>query len=121
MDTNKLPKQALKYKPKSTTICTERTNRLSKQALIFKTKFAIKCTEDGHKQTKKTNNTKQTGICYNMYRRWTETEHQNKHYNANQKWLQHIKRMDTNRLPKKAIQYDTKVAETYTEIGQNKH
>ena len=29
-----------------------------------------------------------------MYRGWTQTGYQNKHYNINQKWLQHVQRMD---------------------------
>jgi len=40
-----------------------------------------------------------------MYRVWTQTDYQNKHYNINLKWLQPIQRMDTNRLPKQALQY----------------
>ena len=43
-----------------------------------------------------------------MYRGWTQTDYQNKHYNINQKWLQHVQRMDTNRLPKQALQYEPK-------------
>ena len=89
-----------------------------------------------------------------MYRGWTQTDYQNKHYNINQKeeetlddrgrgggtnfilrinktyqcirqktgaqnivkeikqyqekWLQHVQRMDTNRLPKQALQYNPK-------------
>ena len=43
-----------------------------------------------------------------MYREWTQTDYQNKHYNINQKWLQHVQRMDTNRLPKQALQYKPK-------------
>ena len=43
-----------------------------------------------------------------MYRGWTQTDYQNKHYNINQKWLQHVQRMDTNRLPKQALQYKLK-------------
>jgi len=43
-----------------------------------------------------------------MYRGWTQTDYQNKHYNINQKWLQHVRRMDTNRLPKQAPQYKPK-------------
>ena len=43
-----------------------------------------------------------------MYIRWTHTDYQNKHYNINQKWLQHVHRMDTNRLPKQALQYKPK-------------
>ena len=46
-------------------------------------KVATTCTEDGHKQT--------TNSGYNMYRGWTQTDYQ--------KWLQHLQRMDTNRLP----------------------
>ena len=43
-----------------------------------------------------------------MYIGWTQTDYQNKHYNINQKWLQHVQRMDTNRLPKQALQYKPK-------------
>ena len=43
-----------------------------------------------------------------MYRGWTQTDYQNKHYNINQKWLQHVQRMDTIRLPKQALQYKPK-------------
>jgi len=52
-----------------------------------------------------------------MYRGWTQTDYQNKHYNINQKRLQHVQRMDTNRLPKQALQYKPKMATTYTENG----
>ena len=52
-----------------------------------------------------------------MYRGWTQTDYQNKHYNINQKWLQYIQRMDTNRLPKQALQYKPKVATTCAENG----
>jgi len=34
------------------------------------------------------------------------------------KWLQHVQRMDTNRLPKQALKYKPKVAKTCTEDGQ---
>ena len=62
MDTNRLPKVA--------TTCTEdHTNRLPK--------VATSCTKYGHKQTTKSG--------YNMYRGWTQTDYQNKHYNINQK------------------------------------
>jgi len=44
-----------------------------------------------------------------MYRGWTQTDYQKKHYNINQKWLQHVQMMDTNRLPKQALQYKPKV------------
>jgi len=58
MDTNRLPKQALKYKPKLATTCTEMdTNRLPKQALQYKPKVATTCIEDGHKRTMKTRTT----------------------------------------------------------------
>ena len=50
-----------------------------------------------------------------MYRGWTQTDYQNKHYNINEKWLQHVQRMDTHRLPKQALQYKPKVAKTCTE------
>ena len=43
-----------------------------------------------------------------MYRGWTQIDYQNKHYNINQKWLQHVQRMDTNRLLKQALQYKPK-------------
>jgi len=43
-----------------------------------------------------------------MYRGWTQTDCQNKHYNINQKWLQHVQSMDTNRLPKQTLQYKPK-------------
>ena len=43
-----------------------------------------------------------------MYRGWTQTDYQNKHYNINQKWLQHVQKMDTNRIPKQALQYKPK-------------
>ena len=55
-------------------------------------KLATTCTEDGHKQTIKSG--------YNMYRGWTQTDYQ--------KWLQHVQRMDTNILPKQALQYKPK-------------
>ena len=81
MDTKRLPKQALQYKPKAAT-CTEDghkettktnhynisqkwlqhvqrmdTKRLTKQALQYKPKVATTCTEDGHKETTKTTTT----------------------------------------------------------------
>jgi len=43
-----------------------------------------------------------------MYKGWTQTDYQNKHYNINQKWLQRVQRMDTNRLLKQALQYKPK-------------
>ena len=52
-----------------------------------------------------------------MYREWTQRDYRKKHYNINQKWLQHVQRMDTNRLPKEALQYKPKVATTCTEDG----
>ena len=52
-----------------------------------------------------------------MCRRWTQTDYQNKHYNINQKWLQHVQRMDTDRLPIQVLQYKPKVATTCTEDG----
>ena len=52
-----------------------------------------------------------------MYRGWTQTDYQNKHYNINQKLLQHVQRMDTNTLPNQALQYKPKVAITRTEDG----
>jgi len=93
------------------------TNRLPKQALQYKPKLAITCTEDGCKKTTKTSTTIQTKIGYNMYRGWTQTDFQNKHYNINQNLLQHVQRMDTNRLPKQALKYKPKLATTCTEDG----
>jgi len=52
-----------------------------------------------------------------MYREWTQTDYQNMHYNINQNWLQHVQRMDTNRLPKHALQYKPKLVTTCTEEG----
>ena len=52
-----------------------------------------------------------------MYRGWTQTDYQNKHYNIHQKWLQHVQSMDTNRLPKQALQYKPEVATMCTENG----
>jgi len=52
-----------------------------------------------------------------MYRGWIQTDYQNKHYNINQKWLQLVLTMDTNRLPKQALQYKPKVTTTCTEDG----
>jgi len=46
-----------------------------------------------------------------------QTDYQNKHYNINQKWLQHVQTMGTDRLPKQALQYKPKVATTCTEDG----
>ena len=61
-------------------------------------KVATTCTKDGHKQTTKSGYnmykgwTKQTTKCgYIMYKGWTQTDYQ--------MWLQHVQRMDTNRLP----------------------
>jgi len=52
-----------------------------------------------------------------MYGEWTQTDYQNKHYNINQNWLQHVQRIDTNRLPKQALQYKPKLGTTCTENG----
>ena len=52
-----------------------------------------------------------------MYRACTQTDYQNKHYNLNRKWLQHVQMMDTNRLSKQALQYKPKVATTRSEDG----
>jgi len=46
-----------------------------------------------------------------------DTDYQNKHYNINQKWLQHIQKMDTLRLTKQVLQYKPKVATKCTEDG----
>jgi len=45
------------------------------------------------------------------------TEHRKGNKTAAEKWLQHVQRMDTNRLPKQALQYKPKVAKTCTEDG----
>jgi len=55
-----------------------------------------------------------------MYVGWPQTDYQNKHCNINQKWLKHVRRMDTNRLPKQALQYKPKVATTCTEDGHKR-
>jgi len=52
-----------------------------------------------------------------MYSGWTQTGYQNMHYNINQKWLQNLLRMETNRLPIHALQYKPKVSTTCTENG----
>jgi len=52
-----------------------------------------------------------------MYRGWTQTDYHSQHYNINQKWLQHVQMMDTNRLPNQTLQYKPKVATTCTEDG----
>ena len=58
MDTNRLTKQALKYKKKLLEhVQSMDTNRLPKQALQYKPKVATTRTEDGHKQTTKTSTT----------------------------------------------------------------
>jgi len=93
------------------------TNRLPNQVLPYKPKVATTCAEDGHKQTTKTSTTIQTKCGYNMCRGWTQTDFRNKHYNLNQNCLQHVQRMDTNRLPKQALKYKPKVATTCTEDG----
>jgi len=49
-----------------------------------------------------------------MYRGLTQTDYQNKHCNINQKWLQHVQGIDTDRLPKQALKYKPKVATTCT-------
>jgi len=68
------------------------TNRLPKQALQYKPKVATTFTEDGHKQTTK------TGA--------QNTVKEIKQYQK--KWLHHVQRMDTDRLPKQALQYKPK-------------
>ena len=83
MDTNRLPKQALQYKPKK-----KKEHRTTEEEM----EVATTCTVDGHKQTTKSG--------YNMYRGWTQTDYQ--------KWLQHVQRMDTDRLPKQALEYKPK-------------
>ena len=55
-----------------------------------------------------------------MYRGWTQTDYQNKHYNINQKWLQHVQRMDTNRLPKQELQYKPKWLQHVQRMDRNR-
>jgi len=58
MDTKRLPKQALKYKPNLATTFTEDGHKQAKkQTLQFKPNVAATCAEDGHKQTTKTSTT----------------------------------------------------------------
>ena len=52
-----------------------------------------------------------------MYRKWTQIDYQNKHYNIKQGWLQHVQSLDTNRLPKQTLQYKANLATTCTEDG----
>jgi len=52
-----------------------------------------------------------------MYRGWTQTDYQNKYYHINQKWLQIVQRMDTNSLPKQALNFKPKFATICTEDG----
>jgi len=55
MDTNRLPKQALQYKPKvATTFTEDGQKQQTKQALQYKPKLATTFTGDGHKQTTQT-------------------------------------------------------------------
>jgi len=59
MDTNRLPNQALNYKPKLPEICTENVHiETTKTCIKYKPKLATKYTEDGHYQTTKTNTIK---------------------------------------------------------------
>jgi len=55
-----------------------------------------------------------------MYREWTHTDYQNNLYNINQKWLQHVQRMDTHRLPKQALQYKPKVLQHVQRMDTNR-
>ena len=61
------------------------TNRLPKQALQYKPKVATTCTGDGHKTDyqHKHYNINQSG--YNMYIGWTHTYYHNQDYDINQK------------------------------------
>ena len=45
------------------------------------------------------------------------TDYQSKHYIINQMCLQHVQRMDKNRLTKQALLYKPKVATTRTDDG----
>jgi hypothetical protein len=70
-----------------------RSTECSKGNKTVPGKVATARTEDGHRQSTKSG--------YSTYRGWTQTEYQ--------KWLQHVQRMDKDRVPK--------VATTRTEDG----
>jgi len=55
-----------------------------------------------------------------MYRGWTQTDYQNKYYHINQMWLQLVQRMDTNRLPKQALQYKPKSLQHVQKMDTNR-
>jgi len=74
-----------------------------------------------HKQSTETSTKIKTKSGYNLYRKWTHTDYQNKQYIINKKWLQHVKGMDTSRLPIKALKYKPKVATTCTNNRQKKN
>ena len=73
--------------------------------------MATTCTEDGHKQTTKTSTKitkldKEKNQCIRHKTGAQNTVKEIKQYQ--EKWLQHVQRMDTNRLPKQALQYKPK-------------
>jgi len=48
----------------------------------------------------------------------TQRDYENKQYNITQNLLKHEQRMDINRLPVQALQYNPKVATTYEGNGE---
>ena len=54
-----------------------------------------------------------------MYREWTQTDYQNKHYNINQKWLQHVQRMDTTDYQNKHYNINQKDEGTLDDRGRD--
>jgi len=81
-DKNNLSKQALQFKELDI-ICTRMdTNRLTKQAQQYKKlwQFHVQRLKATDYQNKDYNVNK---IGYNMYIYWTQTDYQNKHYNIN--------------------------------------
>jgi len=99
------------------TNCTDDgPKRLTKQAIQYKPKVATTYTEFGHRQTTKQAQEYKTNVAKTFTKLRTNIR-PNKHYNVNQIWLQHLQRMDTNSLPKQALQYKSKVATTCKENG----
>jgi len=93
--THRIPKIANIYKQReATNLQRINTNNLLKHSLQYKPKLAKKSTVYGHKHTNKTCSKFENEIGYNMYRFWTQTDYQNKHYNINQTWLQCVESMD---------------------------
>jgi len=55
-----------------------------------------------------------------MYREWTQIDQRNKHYNTNRNSLQHVQRMEANRLTIQVQKYKQKVVKTRTDYAQNR-